>query len=136
MHVVAYVRDSGVPCRSARAAGAGPCRHRRASWRAAEQPRLVRVGWRASHIQPDDRSQKYRNVKDEPRVALSIVDANNPFRYLEIRGTVERVDPDPDNAFINSMAKKYMGEDVYPWHRPGDERVVLVIKPEHTTRMG
>jgi len=94
------------------------------------------VGWRASHIQPDDRSQKYRNVKDEPRVALSIVDANNPFRYLEIRGTVERVDPDPDNAFINSMAKKYMGEDVYPWHRPGDERVVLVIKPEHTTRMG
>ena len=80
--------------------------------------------------------QKYRNVQDEPRVALSIVDANNPFRYLEIRGTVERVDPDPDNAFINSMAKKYMGQDVYPWHRPGDERVVLVVKPEHTTQMG
>ena len=80
--------------------------------------------------------QKYRNVQDEPRVALSIVDATNPYRYLEIRGTVERVDPDPDNAFINSMAKKYMGEDVYPWHRPGDERVVIVVKPEHTTQMG
>jgi PPOX class probable F420-dependent enzyme len=80
--------------------------------------------------------QKYRNVQDEPRVALSIVDASNPFRYLEIRGTVERIDPDPGNAFINSMAKKYMGEDIYPWHRPGDERVVLVVRPEHTTTMG
>jgi PPOX class probable F420-dependent enzyme len=80
--------------------------------------------------------QKYRNVQDEPRVALSIVDASNPFRYLEIRGSVERIDPDPDNAFINSMAKKYMGEDVYPWHRPGDERVVVVVRPEHTTTMG
>jgi PPOX class probable F420-dependent enzyme len=80
--------------------------------------------------------QKYRNVQDEPRVALSIVDASNPFRYLEIRGTIERIDPDPGNAFINSMAKKYMGEDIYPWHRPGDERVVLVVRPEHTTTMG
>jgi PPOX class probable F420-dependent enzyme len=80
--------------------------------------------------------QKYRNVQDEPRVALSIVDASNPFRYLEIRGTVERIDPDPGNAFINSMAKKYMGEDIYPWHRPGGERVVLVVRPEHTTTMG
>jgi PPOX class probable F420-dependent enzyme len=98
----------------------------------------VWFGWDGEHLTFSQTTgrQKYRNVKDEPRVALSIVDANNPFRYLEIRGTVERVDPDPDNAFINSMAKKYMGEDVYPWHRPGDERVVLVIKPEHTTRMG
>ena len=62
--------------------------------------------------------QKFRNVQDEPRVAFSIVDPTNDYRYLEVRGVVERIDPDPDNAFINSMAKKYMGEDVYPWHRP------------------
>ena len=80
--------------------------------------------------------QKYRNVQDEPRVALSFVDANNPYRYLEIRGTVERIEPDPDNAFINRMAKKYMDQDVYPWHQPGDERVVVVVRPEHTTQMG
>ena len=64
--------------------------------------------------------QKYRNVQDEPRVALSFVDENNPYRYLEIRGVVERIEPDPDRAFINSMAKKYLGQDVYPWHQPGD----------------
>ncbi len=80
--------------------------------------------------------QKFRNVQDEPRVAFSIVDPTNDYRYLEVRGVVERIDPDSDNAFINSMAKKYMGEDVYPWHRPGDERVVVVVRPVHTTQMG
>jgi len=80
--------------------------------------------------------QKFRNVQDEPRVAFSIVDPTNDYRYLEVRGVVERVDPDPDNAFINSMAKKYLGEDIYPWHRPGDERVVVVVRPVHTTQMG
>ena len=80
--------------------------------------------------------QKYRNLQREPRIALSIVGPANPYRYLEIRGVVERIDPDPDNAFINAMAKKYIGQDVYPWHQPGDERVVVVVRPEHTTRMG
>jgi PPOX class probable F420-dependent enzyme len=80
--------------------------------------------------------QKIRNLQRDPRVAISIVDENNPYRYLEIRGTVERVDPDPDNAFINSMAKKYLGQDVYPWAQPGDERVVVIVRPEHTTQMG
>jgi len=80
--------------------------------------------------------QKYRNVQRDPRVALSIVDENNPYRYLEIRGTVERIDPDPDYAFINSMAKKYLGQDVYSGTQPGEERVVVVVRPEHTTKMG
>jgi len=80
--------------------------------------------------------QKYRNVQREPRVSLSIVDAENPYRYLEVRGTVIRIDPDPDKAFINAMAKKYIGQDVYPWSQPGDERVVIVVRPEHTTSMG
>jgi PPOX class probable F420-dependent enzyme len=47
--------------------------------------------------------QKYRNVQRDPRITLSFVDAANPYRYLEIRGEVARIDPDPDNAFINSM---------------------------------
>ena len=79
--------------------------------------------------------QKYRNVQRDPRVALSLVDQTNPYRYLEIRGVVERIEPDPDRAFINRMAKKYTGEDVYTY-RPQDERVVIVVRPEHTTQMG
>jgi PPOX class probable F420-dependent enzyme len=80
--------------------------------------------------------QKYKNVKRDPRIALSIVDPNNPYRYLEIRGKVVRVDPDPDYAFINKMAQKYLGVEKYPWLQPGEERVVIVVEPEHVTSMG
>lgn len=80
--------------------------------------------------------QKLKNVEREPRVALSILDPENPYRYLEIRGRVVAVEPDPDKAFIDRMAQKYLGQEKYPWNRPGDERVVVVIEPEHTSSMG
>ncbi len=80
--------------------------------------------------------QKYRNLGANPSIALSATDPDNPYRYLEIRGTVARIDDDPDNKFIDSMAKKYMGVDKYPFHQPGDKRVVVRVKPEHTTAMG
>lgn len=80
--------------------------------------------------------QKYRNLTTNPAIALSATDPDNPYRYLEIRGVVARIDEDPDNAFINSMAKKYMDVDEYPFHQPGDQRVVMVIEPLHTTQMG
>lgn len=98
----------------------------------------VWFGWDGEHVKFSQTKtrQKYRNVNREPRLALSIVDPENPYRYLEIRGEVERIEEDPDLDFINSMAKKYLGEDKYPFHQPGDERVVLFIRPEHTTQMG
>jgi PPOX class probable F420-dependent enzyme len=98
----------------------------------------VWFGWDGTHVlfsQTTGR-QKYKNVQASPNVALSIVDSSNPYRYLEIRGTVAEVVDDPANAFINSMAKKYMGEDVYPWHNEGDHRVVVKVLPTHTTQMG
>jgi PPOX class probable F420-dependent enzyme len=98
----------------------------------------VWFGWDGEHIKFSQTKarQKYRNVSREPRVALSIVDPENPYRYLEVRGEVERVEADPDNDFINAMAKKYMGVDEYPLHQPGDERVVVCARPRHTTQMG
>ena len=80
--------------------------------------------------------QKYRNLLRDSRIALSIVDPTNLYRYLEIRGNVVGIDEDSDLRFINAMAKKYLGRDTYPWHQPGDERVVVVVQPEHTTHMG
>ena len=80
--------------------------------------------------------QKYRNLGRDPRIAFSLVDPDNPYRYLEIRGEVARVEDDPGNDFINAMAKKYMGVDKYPFHQPGDERVVVHVRPRHTTQMG
>ena|SRR5438045_2372705 len=94
--------------------------------------------WDGQHLKfsQTTKRQKYRNLKREPRVAISVVDPANPYRYIEIRGRVVRVDEDPNFAFIDKMAKKYIGQEKYPWHQPGDERVVVVVEPEHTTQMG
>ena len=80
--------------------------------------------------------QKLRNVKRDPHVAVSILDPENPYRYIELRGEVVEIAEDKDNAFINKMAKKYIGKDVYPWHQPGDRRVVVRIQPKHSSSMG
>jgi PPOX class probable F420-dependent enzyme len=98
----------------------------------------VWFGWDGANLRFSQTTgrQKYRNLAREPRIALSIVDPSNPYRYLEIRGRVVTVEPDPELDFINSMAKKYLGQDRYPWHQPNDERVVIVVTPEHTTQMG
>ena len=77
--------------------------------------------------------QKYRNVRRDPRIAISVQDPDDPYRYVEIRGRVERIEDDPDKAFINKMAKKYLGLDEYPWSQPGEQRVVVYVRPEHAT---
>jgi hypothetical protein len=64
--------------------------------------------------------QKLRNVGRDGRIAVSMQDPENPYRYLEVRGEVDRVEDDQDNACINARAKKYLGEDVYPWHQSGE----------------
>lgn len=80
--------------------------------------------------------QKYRNLRRDPRVALSIQDPENPYRTLEVRGRVDAIEDDDGNAFINSLAKKYLGADEYPYDGPDDKRVVVTIVPEHTTHWG
>jgi PPOX class probable F420-dependent enzyme len=80
--------------------------------------------------------QKFQNLTDNPTIAISGTDPDNPYRYLEIRGRVAAVDDDSSNQFIDSMAKKYMDADSYPFHQPGDQRVVMLVEPTHTTQMG
>ncbi len=98
----------------------------------------VWFGWDGTYLSFSQTTgrQKYHNLQRDPRIAVSIVDPANPYSYLEIRGRVVRVDPDPNLDFINSMAQKYMGVERYPWHQPGDERVVIVVEPERATSMG
>ena len=98
----------------------------------------VWFGWDGSRIRFSQTTtrQKYRNTRTDRRVSLSILDPDDPYRYLEIRGVVVDVEDDADLAFINSMASKYLGLDQYPWHQPTDERIVIVVQPTHTTTMG
>lgn len=94
--------------------------------------------WHGEHVKASQTKtrQKYQHLNRDRRIALSIVDPENPCRYLEIRGEVVRIKEDPNIDFISAMAKKYLGLDKYPYHRPGDERVVIFVRPEHTTQMG
>ena len=78
---------------------------------------------------------KYRDVQANPRIALSIVDPENPYQYLEVRGPVEIVD-DPDKTLIHRLAKKYRGVDRYEWDGPGDERVIFKVTPERVAPQG
>ena len=80
--------------------------------------------------------QKFHNLEANPSIAVSGIDPDNPYRYLEIRGVVARVDDDSSNEFIDSMAKKYMDVDAYPFHQPGDQRVVIRVEPRRTSQMG
>ena len=80
--------------------------------------------------------QKDRNLRRDPRVALSIQDPDNPYRYLEVRGRVAEITERGADEHIDRMAKKYMGLDKYPHRQPGEVRVLYKIRPEHTTSMG
>jgi PPOX class probable F420-dependent enzyme len=80
--------------------------------------------------------QKDRNMRRDKRVALSIMDPKNPYRYLEVRGTVAEITEEGAAAHIDKMAKKYLGVDKYPNARPGEVRVLYKIRPEKTSSMG
>jgi len=80
--------------------------------------------------------QKDRNVRREPRVALTIMDPENPYRYLEVRGRVKEITEKGADAHIDKMAKKYLNKDKYPFRQPGEVRVLYKIEPEHTQFMG
>lgn len=79
---------------------------------------------------------KARNMGQGSKVALSIVDPDNPYRYIQIRGSVTNVTEDGAVAHIDSLAKKYLGKDVYPWHNAKDIRVTYEITPSAVQTMG
>src|SRR6266478_4660955 len=80
--------------------------------------------------------QKDKNVRRDPRVAMAVIDPDNPYRHMEIRGRVVEITEDGASAHIDKMAKKYLGADKYPYSQPGEVRVLYKIKPEHATVMG
>lgn len=73
--------------------------------------------------------QKLQNLRRDGRISVSATDPDDPYMYVEVRGVVDRVEEDPDKAFINEMAQKYLGT-TYPWDSPDEERVIVYVRPE------
>jgi PPOX class probable F420-dependent enzyme len=78
---------------------------------------------------------KARNLKVGSPVALAIMDPDQPYRYLQVRGRVSRVAEEGADAHIDALAKKYLGKDKYPFRQPGEIRVIYEIEPKSTSGM-
>jgi len=79
---------------------------------------------------------KDRNMRRDPRVSIALLDPDNPYRYLEIRGRVVEVTEKGADQHIDKMAKKYLGKDSYPFRKPEEVRVRYIIEPEHFSSLG
>ena len=79
---------------------------------------------------------KARNMREGAPVALSIMDPDNPYRYIQIRGRVKRVVEEGADKHIDSLAKKYLGKDKYPFAQPCEVRVMYEIEPRAANAMG
>lgn len=79
---------------------------------------------------------KARNMTQGAKVALAILDPDNPYRHIQVRGRVARIVEQGADAHIDGLAKKYLGQDKYPYRQPGEVRVIYEIEPTAASVMG
>jgi PPOX class probable F420-dependent enzyme len=81
--------------------------------------------------------KKVNNLRENPHVALSWADPESLYVSYAIQGRmVEEVVGEQAEADIDRLAKKYLGEDRYPWRSPGEQRVTFLVEPTHVYRQG
>jgi PPOX class probable F420-dependent enzyme len=71
--------------------------------------------------------QKYKNFAHEPRVSISILDPDNAGEYVEIRGVVDHIDPDPQAKLFQRLSERYDGAAVTP--ADAEQRVAVAVRP-------
>jgi PPOX class probable F420-dependent enzyme len=77
---------------------------------------------------------KFKNVSRDPRVAIAIADQANPYMAIMVRGKVVSIVKGKEaEDHIDKMAKKYIGQDKYPYRRPGEDRILLKVEPTKVT---
>jgi len=79
---------------------------------------------------------KDKNMKRDPRVAISVTSPDNPYKAFMIRGRVVGITTEGGDAHIDKMAKKYMGADSYPYRTPTEVRVIYRIVADRVSNMG
>jgi PPOX class probable F420-dependent enzyme len=71
-----------------------------------------------------------RNLQRDPRVTITVQNLDNPYEYVMVRGRISERTHDGADAHIDAMAKKYLGQDSYPFRQPGEQRLLLRVEPE------
>ena len=70
------------------------------------------------------------NLRRNPEVSLVVVNGENQYEYVSVRGRVVEDTHEGADEHINGLAKKYLGKDEYPFRRPGEQRIRFLIEPE------
>ena len=70
------------------------------------------------------------NLERDPRITVLVQEAGNPYNFVEIRGMATG-STDGADEHINALAKKYIGQDEYPYRQPGEQRIKFVVTPDH-----
>jgi PPOX class probable F420-dependent enzyme len=78
---------------------------------------------------------KERHLRKDPRAAMTVVDPENTYRWVSVNGHAELTKEGADQQ-IDKLAKKYLGQDEYPWRNPEEERIKVRIKPEKVDSAG
>lgn len=79
---------------------------------------------------------KDRNMRRDSRVGIDILDPDNPYRHLSIRGRVTEITENGADEHIDKLTKKYIGQDRYPYRGPGEVRVIYKIEPQSVHTVG
>ncbi len=79
---------------------------------------------------------KDKNIRRDPRVAITLQDPANPYRYLEVRGRVVEITENGADDHINKLSQKYLGKPIYPFSKPGEVRVIYKVEPQKVSSMG
>jgi len=98
----------------------------------------VWVDYDGSHVRVNSAKGrlKDKNMRRDKRVALSIQDPDNPYRYIAVRGKVVEITEQGADAHIDALAKKYLGKDRYPFRSPGEVRVMYKIRADKVSTSG
>ena len=75
-------------------------------------------------------------MRSDHRIAPTIVNAENPYQQVMIRGRVIEITHEGADKHIDSIAKKYLGVDKYPHHAPSEQKVIARIIPDHISTTG
>ena len=97
----------------------------------------VWVDWDGEHILFNTAigRAKEKHLRRDPRLAIEVVNPENAYEWVSVTGRAELVEEGADDH-IDRLAKKYLGEDTYPWRRPDERRITVRVTPERVTGRG
>lgn len=72
-----------------------------------------------------------RNLERDPRVTITVQNLENPYEYIMVRGRVSERTHEGADEHIDSLAKKYLDKDSYPFRQPGEQRLIIRVEPDY-----